>query len=71
MKLTKLVFDTLSNNTPLRLKIALELGIGEDAVKRAIQRKSKTLNDYRAIQIIKSETGLTEEQIFEQKTVKA
>ncbi len=64
MQLSKLVIEKLKTTTDLRLKVALALGIAETSVKRALERGSKTLNDFRAINVIKAETGLTEEEIF-------
>ena len=64
MQLSKLVIEKLKTTTDLRLRVALALGIEEISVKRALERGSKTLNDFRAINVIKAETGLTEEEIF-------
>lgn len=55
-----------SINTPtIRVKIALALGITEQSVIMAIKKKRTILTKYAAIQVIKQETGLSEDQIFE------
>lgn len=59
------IWEELSKNTALRLKIALALNIGEAAVIRAIQRQSKTLTKYQAVQIIKEELKLEDHDLFE------
>jgi len=64
MELSIKATKKIKESTALRLKIALELGIGEDAVKRALKRKSKSLLNHSAIRVIKAETGLTEEEIL-------
>lgn len=54
-------------NTPrCRLKIALALGLTEQSVINAIKLKRDVLTKKAALDIIKSETGLNEDQIFEQ-----
>ena len=64
MQLSKLVIEKLKTTTDLRLRVALALGIEEISVKRALEKGNKTLSDFRAINVIKAETGLTEEEIF-------
>lgn len=67
MILTKKALKAI-NNTPTRLRIALALGIGEEGVKRHITRNSSCLTKFAAIQVIKKETGLTEDQILDKKS---
>lgn len=60
------IWEELSKNTGLRLRIALALNVGETAVIRAIQRKSKSLLRYQAVQVIREEMQLSDEELFEQ-----
>jgi hypothetical protein len=54
-------------NTPrCRLKIALALGLTEQSIINAIKFKRDVLTKKAALDIIKSETGLNEDEIFEQ-----
>ena len=54
-------------NTPIcRLKIALALGITEQSVINAIKFKRDLLTKKAALDVIKIETGLNEDEIFEQ-----
>ncbi len=54
-------------NTPTcRLKIALALGLTEQSIINAIKFKRDVLTKKAALDIIKSETGLNEDEIFEQ-----
>ena len=65
------IWKELRENTGLRLKIAMVLGIGEQAVKMAAIRKSDSLTKYAAVQVIKEELKLKDKEIFESETVKA
>lgn len=53
------------NKKECRLKIALALGITEQSVINAIKFKRDILTKKAALDVIKEETGLTEEEIFE------
>ena len=64
MQLSKLALDKIKGSTQLRLKIALALGVGEKAIEMAVKRNSGTLTKYACIQVIKSETGLSDEEII-------
>lgn len=68
---TATVWQKLAENTQLRLKIAIALKVSEAAVIRAIQRKSNSLTRHAAVQVIKEELGLTDDQLFEPETSKA
>lgn len=67
MQLSKLIINRLKSDTELRMKIAMELGVSENAIIRGIERgaKSKTLYHIKTIKVIEAETGLTESEIFE------
>ena len=65
MKVSNKVLDLISTNADLRFKVALSLGITEQAVNGLIKRNSSNLTKIAAIRIIQKETGLTENQILE------
>lgn len=64
MKIRLSVLNTL-DTTENRLRIALALGVQEQAIRKAIKNKSDVLTKYVALEEIKAITGLTESKIFE------
>lgn len=65
MYYTREIIERLKKDTGLRLKVALALKVGEQAVKNAIKRESKSITNISAVNAIKEHTGLSEEEIFE------
>lgn len=67
MKLSKKVVDEILTNLELRLKLALELMVTEQAIRNNANRNedNNKLTTVLAVNLIKSETGLTEDEIFE------
>ena len=65
------IWKELRENTGLRLKIALALNLGEQSIQRAAQRESGSLTRYAAVQVIKEELGLTDDQLFQSEPAKA
>ena len=65
MQLTNRILTELRENTALRLKVALTMGVGEDAVKAAIRFKRKSLTQIAVIKVLMKETGLPESEIVE------
>lgn len=61
----KEIIERLKKDTELRLRVALALKVGEQAVKNAIKRNSKSITNISAVNVIKAYTGLSEEEIFE------
>lgn len=61
----KEIIERLKKDTELRLRVALALGVGEQAIKNAIKRNSKSITNISAVIVIKEYTGLSEEEIFE------
>lgn len=59
-----IVINELKKNTPLRLKLALALGISEAGVIRAIQKGSNSITKHAGVQVIKEELGLKDEEMF-------
>lgn len=53
------------NNPRCRLKIALALGLTEQSVINAIKFKRDVLTKKAALDVIKIETGLNEDEIFQ------
>lgn len=64
MKVSNKVLGLISTNADLRFKVALALGITEQAVNGLIKRNSSNLTKIAAIRTIQKETGLTENQIL-------
>lgn len=64
------VWQQIRENSPLRMKIALALGIGEQAVVMAArpERMSDTLTKYAAVKVVSEELGIPQEELFEPET---
>lgn len=62
------VINELKKNTPLRLKLALALGISEAGVLRAIKKNSNSITRHSGVVLIKQELGLNDEEIFAKET---
>lgn len=54
------------NNAQCRLKIALALGLTEQSIINAIKLKRDVLTKKAALDIIKKETGLNDDEVFHQ-----
>lgn len=65
----KEIIERLKKDTGLRLRVALALGVGEQAIKNAIKRNGKSITNISAVNVIKEYTGLSEEEIFETEKV--
>lgn len=66
MKLSTIALDQI-NKTPVRLKLALELGCTERWISRLI-KENETDNDLTlasSLKVIREETGLSDDQILE------
>lgn len=63
---TENIFKLVESDRELRLKIALNLGIVEQSVTNAVERKSDNLTKFGALKAIKEHTGLAEDKIIEQ-----
>lgn len=68
MQLTKKILSELRKNTALRLKVALAMGVGEEAVKAAVRLERKSLTQIAVIKVLMEETGLPESEIVEVQT---
>ncbi|NCT92914.1 MAG: hypothetical protein GXC72_00690 [Chitinophagaceae bacterium] len=68
MQLTKKILEELRENTALRLKVALAMGVGEEAVKAAMRLRRKSLTQIAVIKVLMEETGLPESEIVETQT---
>lgn len=70
MKLTKQAIKSL-NDRAIRLHLCLELGFTEPWVNKLIEKNKDNgpLTTIKALQIIKQETGLKEDQILEKEKV--
>jgi len=67
MKLTPIALEKI-NTLPIRMKIALALGKSESSVRRYIIDNDDSLTKAAALEVIKTETGLTDEEILESLT---
>lgn len=65
MNYKETVWKKIGENTPLKREIARALGVGENAVVMAVRRKSKSLTKYAAVQVLRKELGLSDNQLFE------
>lgn len=67
MALTQIALDQI-NNPKVRGKIAVALEQTEQSVINYIKRNDRKLTMYVVLEVIKAETGLTEEEILESQT---
>lgn len=65
MTYKKSIWAKIGKNTPLRLKLALALGMTENGVIKAIEHKRSCLTEIAAVKVVQEELGLTEDQLFE------
>jgi hypothetical protein len=65
MRLTQTALDKIKKPA-IRMRIAVALGITDQAVIKLIKRRSDNLTKIAAIQVIREETGLSDEQILEE-----
>lgn len=72
MKLSAVAIEKI-NETPIRLKLALFLGVTERWVSQLIRDNAENgdLTKAGSIELIQSETGLTDVEILEKDTVEA
>ncbi len=59
------VWKQIRENSPLRLKLALALGISEAGVLKAAKSKSDSLTRYAAVKVISKELNIPKEELFE------
>lgn len=69
MKLSKKALDAIDNMTT-RMKLGIALKRSENSIKRYIDDNDIILTTSVSIELIKKETGLSEEEIFEKETVR-
>ncbi len=60
------IFEMVQTDRELRLKIALNLGVVEQSVSNAVERRSDNLTKYGAMKAIKEHTGLEESEIIQE-----
>ncbi|MBK7885529.1 MAG: hypothetical protein IPJ81_18320 [Chitinophagaceae bacterium] len=63
MKLTEAALAAI-NNKKTRLKLAIAMDLTEGSVIRLIKKNSENLTKAAAMEVIKEETGLSEEEIL-------
>jgi predicted transcriptional regulator len=71
MKLSKRVSEMVKTSTRTKTRVALALGVSSFTVDRYLDRDSDNLTKAAAMQIIREETGLADDQILEQDTVES
>jgi len=69
MKLTKLVLSAIKGDSDLRLKVRTALGVSNPTMTRLLRENDDDLTKAAAMQVIREETGLSDDQILEQDTV--
>lgn len=66
MKLTKLALQAIIQHSPgIKLKLALALGCSEGSINRYIRENDDNLTKAAALEVIRKETGLTDDEILE------
>ena len=63
--LTKKAKDALKYSVELRMKVASELGCGENAVKMALKRNSKMLMHVKCINAIADYLNIKQSEVYE------
>jgi len=58
------IVKKIETDTELRLRIALALKVGEQAIRNAVKRKGRILLNINAVNVIKEYMGLEEPQLF-------
>jgi len=58
------IVKKIETDTELRLRIALALKVGEQAIRNAVKRKGRILLNINAVNVIKEYTGLEEPHLF-------
>ncbi len=66
MTLKSEIWQKLGENTVLRLKVALALGITERGLIRSIKARSENLTKKAATKVIAEELQIDEESLFEE-----
>lgn len=66
MKLTKLAIRSILQHSPgIKLKLALALGCSEGSINRYLRENDDNLTKAAALEVIRKETGLTDDEILE------
>lgn len=70
MRLTQTALQRIKEPR-IRMRIAVALGITDQAVMKLIKRNSDNLTKIAAIEVIREETGLSDSEILEEALVRA
>jgi len=66
MKLTNIAIQAIIDHSPgIKLKLALALNCSEGSINRYIRENDDNLTKAAALEVIRKETGLTDEEILE------
>ena len=66
MKLTKLAIESILQHSPgIKSKLALALGCSEGSINRYLRENDDNLTKAAALEVIRKETGLTDDEILE------
>jgi hypothetical protein len=65
MKLTNIAMQAIVQSPGIKLKLALALGCSEGSINRYIRENDDNLTKAAALEVIRKETGLTDEEILE------
>lgn len=70
MKLTKIAFEAIAKHSPrIKSLLALALNCSEQSINKYIRDEDDNLTKAAALEVIRKETGLTDEEILEQERV--
>jgi hypothetical protein len=70
MKLTKVALEAILQHSPgIKSKLALALSCSEGSINRYIRENDDNLTKAAALEVIRKETGLTNEEILEKSSV--
>jgi len=64
MYYTNEILQRIKTDTELRLRIALALGVGEQAIRNALKRRGRILLNINAVKAIKEHTRLKDRELF-------
>jgi adenosine/AMP kinase len=69
MRLTNIALEAIRQHSPgIKLKLALALNCSEGSINRYIRDNDDNLTKVAALEVIRKESGLSEEQIFEKES---
>ncbi|HEY4062253.1 MAG TPA: hypothetical protein VGM30_10150 [Puia sp.] len=71
MKLTNIAIQAIARSSGIKLKLALALNCSEGSINRYIRENDDNLTKAAALEVIRKETGLTDEEILEKTSARS